>query len=96
MKKGIHPKMQKVKATCQNCGAVFTVYTTLTQDFSISTCSQCHPTYTGNYSIAKKASQIEKFLQRQKKAQAMLKKQSSSTQSVNKAKAKSQNSASSK
>jgi len=74
MKQSIHPKSAVVKATCSVCGSVYTVRTTIGKDFSISTCSQCHPTYTGNYEVVHATTQVEKFLQRQKKAASLKKK----------------------
>ncbi len=69
MKKGIHPKYNYVKVTCTNCGATYTIGTTMQSDFTVSVCYNCHPTWTGKQRDITRVSQVAKFLERQKKAQ---------------------------
>ena len=73
MKQDIHPQTQVVTVTCTNCGTTFKVLTTLKSDFTVSVCSHCHPAYTGQVKDVTRASRVAKFLERQKKAQALQK-----------------------
>lgn len=71
MKKGIHPKIHYVTVTCTNCGATYTIGTTLSSDFQVPVCYNCHPAWTGKARDITRVSQVAKFLERQKKAQAL-------------------------
>ena len=60
MKKDIHPKYQKIKATC-SCGNVMEVNSTLTTDISVEICSKCHPFYTGQQKIVDTGGRVQRF-----------------------------------
>ncbi|OQY39096.1 MAG: 50S ribosomal protein L31 [Candidatus Cloacimonetes bacterium 4572_65] len=59
MKKGIHPKYNKVTVTCM-CGATFETKST-TGKLSLAICSECHPFYTGKEKMLDTAGRVEKF-----------------------------------
>jgi len=71
MKQNTHPQYQVVKLACSNCGEEFTVGTTAAKGFSVALCSHCHPAYTGAQSIIDTANRVSKFMERQKKTEAM-------------------------
>ncbi len=62
MKKGIHPKYEKVTVTCA-CGNSFETGTT-NQSLKVEICSNCHPFYTGKQRQLTKEGRIEKFNQK--------------------------------
>ncbi|MBN2461160.1 MAG: 50S ribosomal protein L31 [Candidatus Cloacimonetes bacterium] len=59
MKKGIHPKYEKVKVTCA-CGNTFETRST-SSELKVEICSECHPFYTGKQRAVAKAGRVEKF-----------------------------------
>ena len=59
MKKDIHPKYYKVKATCA-CGAEFDTGSTK-ENIRVDICSNCHPFFTGVQKIVDAAGRVEKF-----------------------------------
>ncbi len=65
MKKGIHPKYEKVTVTC-SCGNTFEVRSTSKNIEKIDICSNCHPFYTGKQRQIAKEGRIEKFNQKYK------------------------------
>lgn len=68
MKKDIHPEyFGDATITC-NCGNVIHAGSTLKEQ-SVEICSACHPFYTGKTKILDTAGRVNKFLERQKKAQ---------------------------
>ncbi|MCC7303941.1 50S ribosomal protein L31 [bacterium] len=69
--KTTHPQYQVVTLKCSNCDTEFTVGTTAIKGFSVALCSHCHPAYTGAQSIIDTANRVSKFMDRQKKAEAM-------------------------
>lgn len=59
MKKGIHPKYDKVVVVCA-CGN--TVETRSTRaDFTVDLCSQCHPYFTGKQKLVDSAGRVDRF-----------------------------------
>jgi len=62
MKKGIHPKYEKVTVTCA-CGNTFETGTT-NKSLKVEICSNCHPFYTGKQRQLTKEGRIEKFNQK--------------------------------
>jgi len=68
MKKGIHPKYEKVTVAC-SCGNVIETRSTKT-DLASQICSQCHPFYTGKQRQIAKEGRIEKFKQKYKTLQS--------------------------
>jgi len=62
MKKGIHPKYEKVTVTCA-CGNSFETGTT-NKSLKVEICSNCHPFYTGKQRQLTKEGRIEKFNQK--------------------------------
>ncbi len=63
MKKGIHPKYEKVKVTCI-CGNTFETRSTSPSISKVDICSNCHPFYTGKQRAIAKEGRIEKFKQK--------------------------------
>ena len=59
MKKEIHPKYQKVMASCA-CGNEFETGST-TQNIRVEICSACHPFYTGKQKLIDSAGRVERF-----------------------------------
>lgn len=69
MKEGIHPTYhEKVKVTC-SCGNTFATGST-EKSLAVEVCSACHPFYTGKQKLVDVAGRVDKFRQRQEKAQA--------------------------
>jgi len=60
MKKDLHPKYQKIKATC-SCGNVIEVNSTLASDINVEICSNCHPFYTGQQKIVDTGGRVQRF-----------------------------------
>ena len=54
MRKGIHPKYQKVTVTCVSCGNTFETGSTK-GEIRVDTCSKCHPFYTGEQKFVQAA-----------------------------------------
>ncbi len=63
MKKGIHPKYEKVKVTCA-CGNTFETKSTNLDISKVEICSNCHPFYTGKQRQISKEGRVEKFKQK--------------------------------
>ena len=63
MKKGIHPKYEKVKVTCA-CGNTFETKSTNPNISKVEICSNCHPFYTGKQRQISKEGRVEKFKQK--------------------------------
>ena len=59
MKKGIHPKYQKVTVRC-GCGNTFETRST-SKEIHAEICSACHPFYTGKQKFVDTAGRIERF-----------------------------------
>ena len=59
MKKGIHPKYEKVVVRC-GCGNTFETRSTVTEVHA-EICSACHPFYTGKQKFVDTAGRIERF-----------------------------------
>jgi len=59
MKKGIHPKYEKVVVTC-SCGNTFETKST-NSHLKVEICSKCHPFYTGKEKLLDTAGRVEKF-----------------------------------
>ena len=69
MKEGIHPKVNKeCKVTCA-CGNSFITISTLDK-MSVEICSMCHPFYTGQQKFVDTEGRIDKFVKKQKVAEA--------------------------
>jgi large subunit ribosomal protein L31 len=68
MREGIHPKYQKVEASCV-CGN--TISTGSTQAvLKVDICSACHPFFTGTQKLIDTEGRVEKFKKRYAAAQA--------------------------
>ncbi|MDE2025732.1 MAG: 50S ribosomal protein L31 [Patescibacteria group bacterium] len=68
MKANIHPTYYAdAKVVCA-CGNTFTVGSTM-PSIHIELCNKCHPFYTGSQKFVDTASLIQKFQDKQKKAQ---------------------------
>ncbi|MDP2690985.1 MAG: 50S ribosomal protein L31 [bacterium] len=69
MKKEIHPQyFINAQITCA-CGNVITSGSTQ-EALSVEVCSACHPFYTGKKKLLDTAGRVNKFIERQKKAEA--------------------------
>ncbi|MCI5745498.1 MAG: 50S ribosomal protein L31 [Erysipelotrichaceae bacterium] len=60
MKNKIHPKYQRIVVRCTSCGSEFEVGS-VKDKFTVDTCSNCHPFYTGKQRFAQAAGAIDKF-----------------------------------
>ena len=60
MKKGIHPKYERITITCA-CGNVVEVCSTKGKNMSLEICAECHPFYTGKQKLIDSAGRIERF-----------------------------------
>ncbi len=65
MKKGIHPKYDKVTVKCA-CGNTFETRST-SDKLKVEVCSNCHPFYTGKQRVMAKKGRVEKFKQKYQK-----------------------------
>ena len=72
MKEGIHPKYNKLTASCA-CGNEFELGSVL-EEINVEICSACHPFFTGKQKLIDSAGRIEKFKQRYAKHYANLEK----------------------
>ena len=63
MKADIHPKYEKITATC-SCGNVIVTRSTLAKNIHLDVCSKCHPFYTGQQKVVDTGGRIDKFKQR--------------------------------
>ena len=59
MKKGIHPKYDKVTVRC-GCGHTLETRSTA-KEIHAEICSMCHPFYTGKQKFVDTAGRIERF-----------------------------------
>lgn len=62
MKKGIHPKYEKVIATCA-CGNSFETRSTKAE-IKMEICSSCHPFFTGKQKLVDTAGMVDRFTRR--------------------------------
>ena len=60
MKAEIHPEYIEVNVTCV-CGSVFKTRSTMSKDFTVEICSECHPFYTGKQKLVDTAGRVERF-----------------------------------
>ncbi|RMD99537.1 MAG: 50S ribosomal protein L31 [Deltaproteobacteria bacterium] len=60
MKKGIHPKYDRVVVTCA-CGNTFETASTLFPTLKLDICSKCHPFFTGKQKFVDSAGRVERF-----------------------------------
>ncbi|QCI26170.1 50S ribosomal protein L31 [Buchnera aphidicola] len=61
MKKGIHPKYQKIIITC-SCSNVIEIFSTYNKNtLNVDICSKCHPFYTGKQRNVIQGGRIERF-----------------------------------
>ena len=67
MKADIHPNYQDSTITC-GCGNKVKTKSVL-KDITVSTCSACHPFYTGKHKFVDTAGRIEKFNKKLAKAE---------------------------
>ena len=59
MKKDVHPKYQRTKATCA-CGATYDIGSTK-ENVRLDICSNCHPLFTGKQKLLDSEGRVEKF-----------------------------------
>jgi large subunit ribosomal protein L31 len=63
MKPEIHPNYSEVTVSC-SCGNSFKTCSTLTKDFHIDVCGECHPFYTGKQKMVDTGGRIDRFTKR--------------------------------
>ncbi len=69
MKANIHPKFFDEAQVICICGNKFTTGST-EEVIHVELCNKCHPFYTGEHRFVDRGSIIEKFVEKQKKAEA--------------------------
>lgn len=62
MKKGLHPEVHEIVATCA-CGAQYKIWSTK-KELRLEICSACHPFFTGTQKLVDSAGMVEKFHRR--------------------------------
>ena len=62
MKDKIHPKYQRITATCA-CGASFELGSTRSE-IRVDLCSNCHPAFTGTSKIVDSEGRVDRFKKR--------------------------------
>jgi len=68
MKTDIHPEYVVATVTC-SCGNSFQTRSTKSE-MHVDICAQCHPFYTGKQKLMDSGGRVERFRQRQARAQA--------------------------
>jgi len=68
MRQGIHPKYNKIVATCV-CGNAFDTGSVLAE-IKLDICNACHPFFTGTQKILDTEGRVEKFRKRYAEAAA--------------------------
>jgi large subunit ribosomal protein L31 len=68
MKKEIHPKYQRTKATCA-CGATYDIGSTM-ENIRVDICSNCHPLFTGKQKLMDTEGRVERFKKKYAKVAA--------------------------
>jgi large subunit ribosomal protein L31 len=65
MKKGIHPELHTITASCA-CGNSFQTRSTK-EELRLEICSVCHPFFTGKQKLIDSAGRVERFRRRYSK-----------------------------
>jgi large subunit ribosomal protein L31 len=65
MKKDIHPKYNKISATC-SCGNEVELGS-VNEEIKVEICSGCHPFFTGKQKLIDTAGRVEKFMKKYEK-----------------------------
>ena len=60
----LHPNYHEVAFNCSTCKTTFQAKSTLKDNVTIDTCSNCHPTYIGKNIFTAAKGRIEKFRSR--------------------------------
>jgi large subunit ribosomal protein L31 len=68
MKKEIHPKYHRTKATCA-CGATYDIGSTM-ENIRVDICSNCHPLFTGKQKLMDTEGRVERFKKKYAKVAA--------------------------
>ena len=68
MRPEIHPTYESAHVRC-SCGNEFTTRATKAE-ITVEICSECHPFYTGKQKLIDSGGRVERFRQRQARAQA--------------------------
>ncbi|CRK85703.1 50S ribosomal protein L31 [Candidatus Providencia siddallii] len=63
MKKGIHPKYNKISVIC-SCGNIMSIKSTLCNTLNLDVCSNCHPFYIGKQRDMLTGGRIDRFKKR--------------------------------
>ena len=69
MKKNTHPQWHHDTVVTCTCGNSFTTGSSQ-KTIQVDICSACHPFFTGEVRFVDRQGRVDKFLQKQKKAQA--------------------------
>lgn len=70
MKSNLHPQWHHDTVVTCSCGNSF-VTGSITPTMQVDICSNCHPFFTGEVRFVDRQGRVDKFLQRQKKAEAL-------------------------
>lgn len=76
MKKNIHNSLYLINYHCISCLAEYQNYSVAKENKKVETCASCNPAYKGSVSSEVKIGNVEKFHQRQQKAQEKAKERS--------------------
>ena len=71
MKSATHPKYNQIVITCNSCSTSFNSGSTLSDDFHVDMCSNCHPFFTGTQKIVDVANKARDFQNRQEAAKQL-------------------------
>jgi len=72
-KDGIHPRYHDDTQVQCICGNAMTVSSAVAWPIKIENCPSCHPTYTGKVETKVVRGRMEKFLEKQKRMEALKK-----------------------
>ena len=71
MKTSSHPQYQQITITCNSCNTSFKTNSTLSEDFHLDVCNNCHPFFTGTQKIVDVANKARDFANRQEAAKKL-------------------------
>ncbi len=72
MKAGVHPTYHEQATIVCSCGNTFTTGST-SESLRVDLCSNCHPFYTGQQKLVDTEGQVDRFMQRLRRAKRLQK-----------------------
>lgn len=72
MKAGVHPAYHEQATIVCSCGNTFTTGST-SESLRVDLCSKCHPFYTGQQKLVDTEGQVDRFMQRLRRAKRLQK-----------------------